>query len=66
MEDFRCFSQTVSVERVISVEQFRLQRVEVLTDILEQLTWAFWQSNADHPTARLRQNIETLMGQIAP
>jgi hypothetical protein len=57
-DDFRCFTDNVTAERLIGVDQFRLRRVEVLTEILSEITWAFWQSNRDFPTARLRASVE--------
>jgi hypothetical protein len=57
-EDYRCFTDSVAAERLLGVDQLRLQRVDVLTDILSEITWAFWQSNRDHPTAQLRASVE--------
>jgi hypothetical protein len=57
-DDYRCFTDSVTAERLIGVDQFRLRRVDVLTDILSDITWAFWQSNRDFPTARLRASVE--------
>ena len=59
-EDFRCSTDRVSAERLLTVGQVREHRVDVLTEILGDLTWAFWQSNADLPVARLRQNVERM------
>jgi hypothetical protein len=63
-EDFRCHTYFVVAERLITVEQIRAQRVDELTKILTELTWAFWQSNDEHPTARLRREIEVLLGRL--
>src|SRR5208283_2627774 len=35
-EDYRCFTDDVTAERLVGVDQFRLRRVEVLTDILSE------------------------------
>jgi len=58
LEDFRCFIDTVTAERLLGADQLRSQRVDVLTDILSEITWAFWQSNRDHPAALLRASVE--------
>jgi hypothetical protein len=63
-EDFRCYTDLVSAERLVTVDQIRAQRVDVLTEILSDLTWAFWQSNAELPVARLRQNVEQMARQM--
>jgi len=57
-EDFRCFATDVTSERLLVVDELRSQRVDVLTDILSEITWAFWQSNLDYPTAQLRTEVE--------
>ena len=58
LEDYRCFTDSVTAERLLGVDQLRSRRVDVLTDILSEITWAFWQSNAAHPTAQLRASVE--------
>lgn len=60
-EDFRCHTDLVTAERLLTVEQIRAQRDDELTKILTELTWAFWQSNADHPTAQLREHVQALL-----
>lgn len=60
-EEFRCYTNLVSAERLITVDQIQTQKANVLTEILSDLTWAFWQSNAELPVARLRQNVEQMM-----
>jgi Schlafen, AlbA_2 len=57
-DDCRCHSDLVSAERFVTVEELGRQRVEVLTEVLAELTWAFWQSNQDFPLARLRQSVQ--------
>lgn len=61
IEDFRCYTDEVSTDRVLTVDQIAAGRLEVLTEILGSLTWAFWQSNADLPMTRLRQNVERMI-----
>jgi hypothetical protein len=48
----------VTAERLLGVDELRSQRVDVLTEILSEITWAFWQSNQSHPTAQLRAEVE--------
>jgi len=60
-EDFRCCTDLVSAERLITVDQIRAQRLDMLTEILSDLTWAFWQSNEDPPVERLRENVERMI-----
>ena len=57
-EDFRCHTDLVSAERLVTVDQIRTQAVDVLTGILSDLTWPFWQSAKELPVARIRQDIE--------
>jgi hypothetical protein len=63
-EEFRCFTDSVSTERRLTVDEIKAERLGVLTETLTDLTWAFWQSNQDHPTERLRQNVQRMMQQI--
>jgi Schlafen, AlbA_2 len=58
LEESRCFAESVTAERLVGVDHLQERRVDVLTDILSEITWAFWQSNQEHPTARLRKTIE--------
>jgi hypothetical protein len=58
LEDFRCITDTVNAERMVGVHQLRERRVDLITDILSEITWAFWQSNQEHPTAQLRALVE--------
>jgi len=60
-EEFRCYADEVSAERLVTVDEIRTQSVDVLTGILAEVTWAFWQSNAEHPAARLRRSVEQMM-----
>ncbi len=61
-DDFRCYTDLVSAERLITMDQIRALRVDLLTEILSDLTWAFWQSNRELPVARLRQTVEQMIG----
>jgi hypothetical protein len=58
LEEYRCFAESVTAERLVGVDHLQERRVDVLTDILSEITWAFWQSNQEHPTAQLRRTIE--------
>lgn len=61
-DDFRCHADLVSAESIVTVDRISTQRVDVLTEILSDLTWAFWQRNAELPVARLRQSVEQQIG----
>jgi hypothetical protein len=63
-EDFRCFTDLVLAEREVTVDQIQAQRTNVLTELLSDLTWAFWQSNSGLPVGRLRQNVERMTQQM--
>jgi len=58
LENFRCFTDVIVTERLLGIDQIRTRSVDVVTDILSEITWAFWQSNTDHPTAQLRALVE--------
>ncbi len=58
LEDFRCFADDVTSKRLVGVDELCSNRVVVLTDILSEITWAFWQSNQPHPTSLLRASVE--------
>jgi len=62
--DYRCYADTVSAERIVMADQMRLERLEVLTGILCDLTWGFWQSNAAFPAGRVRENVEQMIQQL--
>jgi hypothetical protein len=51
--DFRCISEIVSTERVVEVDRIIRNKLDVLTDILGELAWSFWQSLAEFPRDRL-------------
>jgi len=52
-DDFRCISEVVSTERVVEVDRIVTNKLAVLTDILGELAWSFWQSLAGFPRDRL-------------
>jgi hypothetical protein len=63
-EDFRCHSTEVFAERLVTLDQIRDRKAEVLTEILTELTWAFWQHLRDLPVDVLRVNVQQLINQI--
>jgi hypothetical protein len=63
-DDFRCYASAVSAQRLVSLEYLNNHRSDFLTDILSQLTWAFWQSLQDPPVARLRHFVQTLIHEL--
>jgi hypothetical protein len=61
--DFRCISEVVSTERLLEVNRLVTDKLGVLTDILGELAWSFWQSLAEFPRDRLNAYAaETLRG----
>ncbi len=52
-DDFRCISEVVSTERIVEVDRIVTNKLAVLTDILGELAWSFWQSLAGFPRDRL-------------
>lgn len=61
--DFRCIAEIVSAERRIEVDRIATSKLDVLTDILGELAWSFWQSFAEFPRDRLNAyTAETLRG----
>jgi hypothetical protein len=52
-DDFRRISEVVSTERVLEVDRIVTNKLAVLTDILGELAWSFWQSLAGFPRDRL-------------
>jgi hypothetical protein len=61
--DFRCIAEVVSTERVVEVDRIVTNKLDVLTDILGELAWSFWQSLAEFPRDRLNAYAaETLLG----
>jgi hypothetical protein len=61
--DYRCFTDLVSAERLVTVEQISSHKLDVLTDILAEVTWNFWQSYSSHPVDQLRQVTHELIRQ---
>lgn len=61
--DFRCIAEIVSTERLVEVGRIARNKLDVLTDILGELAWSFWQSLGEFPRARLNAYAaETLQG----
>jgi hypothetical protein len=61
--DFRCIAETVSTERMVEVDRIVRNKLDVLTDILGDLAWSFWQSLAEFPRDRLNASAaEALRG----
>lgn len=63
-DDYRCQTDLVGAERIVQAEQLAAQRADILTELLAELTWAFWQSNAEFPLARLRQSVQQGLQQL--
>jgi hypothetical protein len=62
-DDFRCIAEAVSVERLVEVDRVVTNKLDVLTDILGEIAWSFWQSLAEFPRDRLKAYAaETLQG----
>jgi hypothetical protein len=62
-DDFRCIAQVVSAERLVDVVRIATNKLAVLTDILGELAWSFWQSFGAFPRNRLdAYAAETLRG----
>lgn len=59
--DFQCFTDSVTAERLLSVDELRSRRVDVLTEVLSEIAWAFWQSNQNFPAAQLRDQVQGLI-----
>jgi|HubBroStandDraft_6_1064221.scaffolds.fasta_scaffold00205_56 hypothetical protein len=62
-DDYRCQSDTVFVSRIVSTDELNQRHSDIVTDILGELTWAFWQGNGDHPVAALGAFVTQLLGQ---
>lgn len=61
--DFRCIADVVSAERLVDVDRIARSKLDVLTDILGELAWSFWQSLGQFPRDRLNAYAaETLQG----
>jgi hypothetical protein len=56
--EFTCHGDVVVATRVVSTEELATRQSAFVTDVLIELTWAFWQGWGDHPTAALRTYIE--------
>jgi hypothetical protein len=62
-DDYRCHSDTVFVSRIVGAEELNQRQSGIVTDILNELTWAFWQGNDDHPVEALRAFVEQILGE---
>jgi hypothetical protein len=62
--DFRCQTDTVSAQRLTEADLIGTLRLDVLIDILSELTWAFWQTHAEHPAADLKQYLERVVREM--
>ena len=61
--DFACIADTVSAERLVAVNRIETNKLDVLTDILSEIAWSFWQSLEEFPRNRLDAYVaETLDG----
>ena len=62
-DDFRCIAGVVSTEQLVEVDRIVRNKLDVLTDILGELAWSFYQSLAEFPRGRLNDYAaETLRG----
>jgi Putative DNA-binding domain len=59
--DFRCIAEVVSTERLVGVDRIVTNKLDVLTDILGELAWSFWQSLTDFPRERLNAYAAELL-----
>lgn len=51
--DFTCIADSVSAERLVEVSHIVTNKLDVLTDLLSELAWSFWQSLREFPRDRL-------------
>jgi len=60
-DDFTCHADTVTAIRTFSTELLEENRAELVTSLLTEITWAFWQGFYEHPAAAIenlvRQNL---------
>jgi hypothetical protein len=61
IDDFRCYTDIVCSESTAPAMLLGAQRIDVLTKMLSELTWPFWQSLAEYPAALLRNHVEQLV-----
>jgi hypothetical protein len=57
-DQFRCYANEVSVERHVGPFEDRVQQGNLITDILSELTWPFWQGNGEYPRAHLENALQ--------
>ena len=60
--DFRCIAEVVSMERLVDVDRIATNKLDVLTDILGELAWSFWQSLREFPRERLKAYAAETLG----
>jgi len=61
LNDFRCIAEVVSTERLVEVDRIVTNKLQVLTEILGELAWSFWQSLAEFPRNRLNAYAAELL-----
>jgi hypothetical protein len=59
--EFRCIAEAVSTERLVEVDRIVTNKLDVLTGILGELAWSFWQSLAEFPRDRLNAYAAELL-----
>jgi hypothetical protein len=55
--DCRCYSNVVSAQRLVRIEELGSQDRHVFADVLAEVTWSFWQSTEEFPADRFAQHI---------
>jgi Schlafen, AlbA_2 len=55
--DFRSYTDSVSAERLVEAQRNSGQRLDLIADILRELTWPFWQGNGDYPRGELEGSL---------
>jgi hypothetical protein len=63
-DDFRCIAEVVSTERLVDVDRITTNKLDVLTDILGELAWSFWQSLGEFPRRRLDDYASEVLRQM--
>ena len=59
-DEFRCYATEVHAERLIGAEQLA-DKLNLLTDILSELTWPFWQGQDEYPRASLENGLRNIV-----
>ncbi len=65
-DQFRCYTNEISVERHMGPLEDRVQQGNLITDILSELTWPFWQGNGEYPRAHLEHNLQEQIARYLP